>query len=136
MGTIKRVRPDAKIALGRELSKLFEEVVVDEISNVIELFKDGIKGEIVCMVYAERDANLSDMEFQIKELKDKGFKDKEISVLTKKKYSANVSELWFADENNFTKNNLSEIVSTKSVGEVEFTKSEKISAKNLIAYAK
>ena len=79
--TIQNVRSNVRVALGRELSKLFEEVVVDEISNVIEHFKNGIKGEIVCMVYANNESDSVDIEFKIKELKNKGFKDKEISII-------------------------------------------------------
>ncbi len=38
-------------------------------------FENGIKGEIICMVYADEDvAAASDMDFKIKELKSKGFK--------------------------------------------------------------
>lgn len=79
--TIQNIRGEVKIALGRELTKLFEEIVVDNISNVITHFENGIKGEIVCMVYASEDFNSNDMEFKIRELKNKGFKDKEISVI-------------------------------------------------------
>ena len=75
------MRGDIKIALGRELSKLFEEIVVDNISGVLEHFTAGIKGEIVCMIYATDDSNSADMEFKIQELKSKGFKDKEISTI-------------------------------------------------------
>lgn len=78
---IQNIRGEVKIALGRELSKLFEEIVVDSISNLLRYFDKGIKGEIVCMVYAEENSQISDMEFKIKELKNKGFKDKEISVI-------------------------------------------------------
>ena len=92
--TIQKTRGDIKIALGRELSKLFEEIVVDTISNVIEHFKDGIKGEIVCMIYADEDSSASDMEFKIKELKSKGFKDKEISVILSTVCSFNKNEVY------------------------------------------
>ena len=78
---IKKVRGDVKIALGRELSKLFEEIKIDNISAVLKHFEEGIKGEIVCMVYAEEGSDFGDLKFKIKELKDKGFKDKEISVI-------------------------------------------------------
>ena len=81
LNAIKNVRGNVTIALGRELSKLFEEIVVDTIDNVIKHFKDGIKGEIVCMVYADEESDSSEMDFQIRELKSKGFKDKEISVI-------------------------------------------------------
>jgi len=92
--TIQNVRGDIKIALGRELSKLFEEVVVDNVSNVLEHFKDGIKGEIVCMIYAEENSSTSDMEFKIKELKAKGFKDKEISVILSTLCGFNKNEVY------------------------------------------
>ena len=78
---LMNVRGNVKIALGRELSKLFEEIVVDNISNILDHFKDGIKGEIVCMVYAAEDSNDADMESKIRELKSKNFKDKEISII-------------------------------------------------------
>ena len=79
--TIRNARGEVKIALGRELSKLFEEIVVNDISSVIEHFSNGIKGEIVCMIYADLNSDVSDLDFKIKELKQKGFKDKDISVI-------------------------------------------------------
>lgn len=91
---VKNVRKDAKVALGRELSKLFEEVVVDSVSNVIEHFKSGIKGEIICMIYADENVNESDIEFKIKELKSKGFKDKEISVILSTLFGCNKNEIY------------------------------------------
>lgn len=78
---VQKTRGDIKIALGRELSKLFEEVIVDNISEVLEHFKDGIKGEIVCMLYADSNSESTEMDMQIRELKEKGFKDKEISII-------------------------------------------------------
>lgn len=91
---IKSIRPQVQIALGRELSKLFEEVVVGDISSIIEHFKDGIKGEIVCMVYAEESSDMSGMEIKIKELKAKGFKDKEISVILSTLYDVNKNDIY------------------------------------------
>ena len=83
LNVIQKTRGRVKIALGRELSKLFEEVIIDEISSVIEHFKDGIKGEIICMVYADNHLEISDITSKIEKLRDKGFKDKEIvSILT------------------------------------------------------
>ena len=92
--TIQKTRGDIKIALGRELSKLFEEIVVDNISAVVEHFNDGIKGEIVCMIYASDDSDTSEMVFQIKELKSKGFKDKEISVILATLCGLNKNEVY------------------------------------------
>lgn len=91
---IQKTRGDIKIALGRELSKLFEEIAVDKISAILEHFKDGIKGEIVCMVYASDDADEKDLELKIKELKSKGFKDKEISVILSTLFDFNKNEVY------------------------------------------
>lgn len=91
---IKNVRGDVKAVLGRELSKLFEEVIIDTVSNILEHFKEGIKGEIICMVYADVDVGASDLEFKIKELKSKGFKDKEISVILLSLFGFNKNEVY------------------------------------------
>ena len=91
---INKVRKCAKVALARELSKLFEEVVVDDISAVLKHFSDGIKGEIVCMVYADTDIDNTQVEFQIRELKSKGFRDKEVSVILSVLYGYNKNDIY------------------------------------------
>ena len=92
--TIKSVRPGAKIALARELSKLFEEVVHDDISSVTAHFQNGIKGEIVCMVYACENPENTDLEHKIKILKAKGFKDKEVAVILSALFDLNKNEIY------------------------------------------
>ena len=94
LNIIKSVRSKAKIALGRELSKLFEEVIADDIDKIITHFETGIKGEIVCMVYAEDNSDTAGMESKIKALKEKGFKDKDISVILSTLYGANKNEIY------------------------------------------
>ena len=91
---IKKIRPNAQIALGRELSKLFEEVIIDGVDNVLNHFKDGIKGEIVCMIYAEKNTGVSDADIKIKGLKAKGFKDKEIAVILSTLYNVNKNDIY------------------------------------------
>ena len=78
---IQGYRGDVKISLGREITKLFEEIITDNISNVIEHFKDGIKGEIVCIIYAENSESDFDLKTHIIDLKKKGFRDKDISII-------------------------------------------------------
>lgn len=92
--SIKEVRGDIKIALGRELSKLFEEIKVGKISEILEYFSDGIKGEIVCMIYAESDIENIDMDLKIKELKSKGYKDKDVSIILSTLYGYNKNEVY------------------------------------------
>ncbi len=94
LSVIKETRGDIKIALGRELSKLFEEVKVGLISDIINHFKDGIKGEIVCMVYADKNAQDRELDYKIKELKTKGFRDKEISVILSTLFNLNKNEVY------------------------------------------
>ena len=91
---IQNVRGDVKVALARELSKLFEEVLIDNISNILKHYSTGIKGEIVCMVYAEKEPSAADLDIKIKELKDKGFKDREISVILASLFGFNKNEVY------------------------------------------
>ena len=94
LAIIKSARGDIKIALGRELSKLFEEVKYGKISEILEHFKDGIKGEIVCMVYADENSQDKELDNKIKELKTKGFRDKEISVILSTLFNLNKNEVY------------------------------------------
>ena len=79
--TIKSIKGNVNIALSRELSKLFEESIVDNIENVINHYKDGIKGEIVCMVYKTSNNDNFEIERQISILKDAGYSSKDISKI-------------------------------------------------------
>lgn len=92
--TIKEIRGDIKISIGRELSKLFEEVITNNISEILTHFKAGIKGEIVCMVYADENSVDSDMDYKIKELKSKGFKDKDISIILSSLFDFNKNDVY------------------------------------------
>ena len=92
--TISKVRPNSKIALGRELSKLFEEVLVDTAKNILQHYRDGIKGEIVCMIYAETEKDDKNLEYYIKQLKDKGYKDKDISVILSTLFNFNKNDVY------------------------------------------
>ena len=82
------------VSLGRELSKLFEEVRTCRISEQLDYYNDGIKGEIVCMIYADEKTSDLDMISKIKVLKSKGFKDKEISVILSSLYGFNKNEVY------------------------------------------
>ena len=91
---IKKLYSNAKIALGRELTKLFEEVTTDSIDNVINHFKDGIKGEIVCMLYANNDKTTSELHTKIKALKSKKYSDKDIAVILSTLYDYNKNDIY------------------------------------------
>lgn len=91
---IKSARGDIRIALGRELSKLFEEIKIGQITKVLEHFKDGIKGEIVCMIYQDENAEDKELDYKIKELKNKGYKDKDISVILSTLFNLNKNDVY------------------------------------------
>lgn len=95
LSVIKKVRGNnTKVALGRELSKLFEEIITDTIDNIILHYKDGIKGEIVCMVYRNENTQNADLEYKIQTLKSKGFRDKEISTILSSLYDINKNQIY------------------------------------------
>ena len=51
---VKEILPEKKIVLGRELTKIFEEVVRGSVDEVLEYFKnnkDKVRGEIVIILY-------------------------------------------------------------------------------------
>lgn len=94
LNIIKNSSENAQIALGRELSKLFEEVVVDNIDNVIKHFENGIKGEIICMIYADKDKDFTELYTKIKALKAKKYSDKDISVILSTLYDYNKNDIY------------------------------------------
>lgn len=80
---IAKFRPDVKVSVGRELTKVFEEIIIDDIKNVINHFKDGVKGEIIAMLYASEDNEIDKLKEKSEILKKKGFKSREIvEILT------------------------------------------------------
>ena len=94
LNVVRELRPNARIGLARELTKLFEEVKVGSVSEILEYYKDGIKGEIVCMIYADGNRADVDIELKIKSLRSKGFKDKEISVILSTLYGLNKNSIY------------------------------------------
>ena len=49
---IEELMPNARITMGRELTKAFEEIKVDSVSNIIKMLesRDSIKGEFAVAV--------------------------------------------------------------------------------------
>ena len=93
---IKDVRPQARIAIGRELTKVFEEIITDEIENVINHLKANVsKGEFVCLVIRDKNKSGSDeLEDKIKLLQNKGYGAKDISVILSELYGINKNNIY------------------------------------------
>ena len=81
---------------GRELTKVFEEIIIDNVDNVINYFKNNIlKGEIVGLVFRDKSSQSDiDIESKIKTLQNKNFKAKEISVILSELYNLNKNEIY------------------------------------------
>lgn len=93
---IQTIRPEAKVAVGRELTKIFEEIVVDNIENVIEYFEKNIsKGEFVVMIFrSEKNYEETDIQNKIKLLQNKGFTGKDISIILSELYGFNKNKIY------------------------------------------
>ena len=61
---------------------------------MLEHFSDGIKGEIVCMVYAEEDTEIADIKDKIEVLKSKGYKDKDVAVILSSLFKYNKNDVY------------------------------------------
>lgn len=93
---VKESRQQSKVAIGRELTKVFEEIVIDDTEKVIEYFqKNVLKGEIVGLVFRDvENCNDIDIDDKIEKLKAKGFKAKEISVILAELYKLNKNDIY------------------------------------------
>lgn len=58
LSIISNMQNERKMAIGRELTKKFEEIKVDTVENLLEYYKTNVlKGEIACMLYALEENN-------------------------------------------------------------------------------
>lgn len=93
---IKNTSPNSKVAIGRELTKIFEEVIIDTPNNIIEYFNNNtLKGEIVGLVYrSENNQDDTNIDEKISILKNKNFKAKEISIILSELYNVNKNDIY------------------------------------------
>ncbi len=95
--TLEKIEPNRKIAVGRELTKVFEEVKIGSVQEIIEYYKNNIlKGEIVVMLYAQEQETLENEELKAKIdiLKQEGFSPKDISKILSKLYGENKNKIY------------------------------------------
>ncbi len=88
---------DKKIAIGRELTKIYEEVKTGTVDEIINYYSENpLKGEIIAMVYAQEEKNMSEQEIneKIVILKDEGFSPKDISKIISKLYGINKNKVY------------------------------------------
>ena len=90
---------EKQIAIGRELTKIYEEVKVGTVDEIINYYeKNTLKGEIVAMIYAQEENNMSEQEIneKIAILKEEGFSPKDISKIISKLYGINKNKVYDA----------------------------------------
>lgn len=88
---------NAKVSVGRELTKMFEEVKTGTVSEIKKYFENNIlKGEIVCMLYAsyEKEQDESQLIEKIKKLKKMNYTDKDISQILSNLYDENKNKIY------------------------------------------
>lgn len=84
-----------KVAIGRELTKKFEEIKIGKISEIIEYYKNNtLKGEIAIMLYKDEIQQEFDLDDKIKKLKALNLKDKEISSILATLYDVNKNQIY------------------------------------------
>ena len=76
---LESVRPQAKVAVGRELTKLFETIIIKDVKTAIKEIEP--KGEFVCFVYKDEKGQTDDLDLKIKSLRDKGYGAKDITKI-------------------------------------------------------
>ena len=92
---IKEEYPNKKIAIGRELTKKFEEIKVLNITDIIEYYKNNpLKGEIACMLYADIESDEMDLSIEIKKLKTLKYSNKDISKILSLLFDVNKNEIY------------------------------------------
>lgn len=101
MDTLKNIREcrgeGARVAVGRELTKMFEEVKAGCVSEIINYFENNIlKGEIVCMLYAKENSDLEEtaVKEKIKKLKTLRYSDKDIAQIISTLFDLNKNKIY------------------------------------------
>lgn len=92
-----------KIAIGRELTKIYEEINILSVSEMIEYYDNNVlKGEIVGFVFKNSTKDISDkkLKHDIEKIKKLGFSDKDTSKI--------VSAI-----NNISKNKIYDLITVK-----------------------
>ena len=88
---------NTKVAIGRELTKKFEEIKADTVENIINYYENNtLKGELVCMLYAQSCSEENETEIieKIKKLKKLKYTDKDISKILSALYDTNKNKIY------------------------------------------
>ena len=92
---LKNYNETMQIAIGRELTKLYEEVVILNVSDALEYFSTNIlKGELVCMLYRHAQEDIKKVPLkEIKQLKELNFSSRDIANILHALYGTNKNDI-------------------------------------------
>ena len=88
---------NTRMAIARELTKIFEEVKIDSVKNIIDYYnKNPLKGEIVAMIFAQNIDFVSDDDLicKIEILKNEGYSQKDIVKIVSKLFGINKNRVY------------------------------------------
>ena len=92
---IEKRGSEQKIAIGRELTKKFEEIKFDTVQNVLDYYKENtLKGEIVGILYKTVSQNRQNYDDEIKKLLKEGYTAKDISLIISLLCKANKKDIY------------------------------------------
>lgn len=93
---VAEVMPNSTVSVGRELTKVFEEVITDNVENLIVHFSNKeIKGEIVTLIHKSVEhADMAEYDEKISKLRAKNYSNKDISVIISTLFGVNKNEVY------------------------------------------
>lgn len=101
LDTLKNIKDvlgaQTKVAVGRELTKMYEETLCDTVGNIIKHYETAtLKGEVVAMIYATNTAAEDESEIleNIEKLRKENFSAKEISTVLNKLFGFNKNKVY------------------------------------------
>lgn len=95
LDVLKKYNSDLKVAIGRELTKIFEEVIVMNVCDAFQYYNENIlKGEIVGMIYKSTDNSSENIPIiEIQKLKDLNFSPRDISQIIHSLYGVSKNDV-------------------------------------------
>lgn len=97
LSVLNNFNPNLRIAIGRELTKMFEEVNIMTVSDAIVYYsKNVLKGEFVCLIYKNIDSDAKKLPVkEIQKLKDMNFSSKDISKIIHALYGLSKNDILY-----------------------------------------
>ncbi len=97
LNLLKNIDESLKIVLGRELTKMYEEIIFGKIADVVDkVSRDNIKGEFVIVVSKSKKVEIEKNDFieDIDILKNLKISTKDIAYFISKKYNRKKNEVY------------------------------------------